>query len=82
MVVCYRPCEGINAIWSISTEGDLLDVYLGAEMDVTPYDGLSNVRVVSGGEFGMPHGATLDSDVLVGFVQWIWWRCSELCSGL
>ena len=60
-VVCYLPyC--INAIWSISTEGDLLEVYLGDEMDMTPYDGLSNVRVVSGGEFGMPHGATLDSD--------------------
>ena len=53
---------GINAIWSISTEGDLLEVYLGDEMDSSPYDDLQNVRVVSGGAFGMPHGATLDSD--------------------
>jgi hypothetical protein len=53
---------GVNAIWSISTEGDLLEVYLGADMDSTPYTNLSNVRVMSGGEFGMPHGATLDGD--------------------
>ena len=31
-------------------------------METVPYEHLNDVRVVTGGQFGMPHGATLDSD--------------------
>ena len=31
------------------------------------FEHLNDVRVVTGGQFGMPHGATLDSDGNLGY---------------
>ena len=50
---------GINAIWGIDSEGDLKEVYLGANMTTEPYAEL-DVAIFEGGQFELPHGATLD----------------------
>ena len=57
---------GLNAIWQISSSGDLERVFLGAGVSAQPYlDGPRYshrpFEILEGGDFSLPHGATLDS---------------------
>lgn len=57
---------GINAIWQISSSGDLERVFLGAGVSGQPYfDGPRYSQrpfdILEGGNFSLPHGANLDS---------------------
>ena len=58
---------GLNALWSLDSEGSLKAVYLGAGMEREPYENgplyaEQPFEIYEGGLFDMPHGATLDSE--------------------